>query len=54
MHGILRLRDKIQGRERDGWRARYDAIGTEELLEGETDHGTAAIEVLKPGDTAGA
>jgi NADH-quinone oxidoreductase subunit B len=31
-HGILRLRDKIQGNGRDGWRERYDAVGTEELL----------------------
>ncbi len=31
-HGILRLRDKIQGKGREGWRERYDAIGTEELL----------------------
>jgi NADH-quinone oxidoreductase subunit B len=31
-HGILRLRDKIQGHSREGWRERYDAVGTEELL----------------------
>ncbi|HEY2657995.1 MAG TPA: NADH-quinone oxidoreductase subunit NuoB [Solirubrobacteraceae bacterium] len=31
-HGILRLRDKIQGKGREGWRERYDAVGTEELL----------------------
>ncbi len=31
-HGILRLRDKIQGNDRDGWRSRYDAVGTEEIL----------------------
>src|SRR5437899_2013640 len=34
MHGILRLRDKIQGHGRDGWRERYDAVGTEEVLAG--------------------
>jgi len=34
-HGILRLREKIQqGHDRPGWRERYDAIGTEELLPG--------------------
>ncbi len=31
-HGILRLREKIQGNDREGWRERYDAIGTEEFL----------------------
>ncbi len=31
-HGILRLRDKIQFNEREGWRERYDAVGTEEIL----------------------
>jgi NADH-quinone oxidoreductase subunit B len=31
-HGILRLRDKIQINERDGWRKRYDAEGTEEVV----------------------
>jgi len=32
-HGILRLREKIQGTGREGWRERYDAVGTEEVLE---------------------
>ncbi len=32
MHGILRLREKIQGHGRDGWRERYDAVGTEEVV----------------------
>jgi NADH-quinone oxidoreductase subunit B len=54
MHGILRLRDKIQGNERDGWRSRYEAIGTEELLEGEAPLASANVNVFKPGDTAGA
>src|ERR1700755_1300033 len=35
MHGILRLRAKIQGNEPEGWRERYEAVGTEELLPGE-------------------
>ena len=34
MHGILRLRDKIQGHPPDGWRERYEAVGTEEVLAG--------------------
>jgi hypothetical protein len=54
MHGILRLRDLIQGHGREGWRARYDAVGTEELLPGDAELGSAAINVFKPGDTAGA
>jgi NADH-quinone oxidoreductase subunit B len=31
-HGILKLRDKIQGNPPDGWRERYGAYGTEEIL----------------------
>ncbi len=31
-HGILRLREKIQGNDREGWRERYDAVGTEEFV----------------------
>jgi NADH-quinone oxidoreductase subunit B len=31
-HGILKLRDKIQGNPPDGWRERYGALGTEEIL----------------------
>jgi NADH-quinone oxidoreductase subunit B len=53
-HGILKLRDKIHGRPPEGWRDRYDAHGTEELLAGQADLGAAAINVYKPGDTAGA
>jgi NADH-quinone oxidoreductase subunit B len=54
MHGILRLRSKVLGDPPEGWRERYDAVGTEELLPGDTDAGAAAINVYKPGDTAGA
>jgi NADH-quinone oxidoreductase subunit B len=54
VHGILRLRDKIHGNPREGWRERYQAIGTEELLEGETPVEGAGIEIFKAGDTAGA
>src|ERR1700761_4199054 len=55
MHGILRLRDRIQGHEREGWRERYGAVGTEEMLVGsETGDETAAINVFRGGDTAGA
>jgi NADH-quinone oxidoreductase subunit B len=51
MHGILRLRDKIQGREPDGWRDRYDAVGTEEVV---IDGEDGAITVIPAGDHAGA
>ncbi len=53
-HGILRLRDKIHGRSPEGWRERYGAVGTEELLVGATDTDSAQINVFQPGDTAGA
>ncbi len=56
-HGILRLRDKVQHNEKQGWRERYDAVGTEEVLvdsEREPPSDSAAINVFKPGDTAGA
>jgi NADH-quinone oxidoreductase subunit B len=61
-HGILRLRDKVQGNSKEGWRERYDALGTEEILsptgrdprDAQTDLDTADISVFKHGDTAGA
>jgi NADH-quinone oxidoreductase subunit B len=49
-HGILRLRDKVHGKPPHGWRERYDAVGTEELLPGETNLGGANINIYKPGD----
>jgi NADH-quinone oxidoreductase subunit B len=51
-HGILKLRSKVQLNPPPGWRERYDAIGTEEVLPGEAD--SAAIQVFQAGDTAGA
>jgi NADH-quinone oxidoreductase subunit B len=54
-HGILRLRDKVQGHPGGGWRDRYEARGTEEILEHDgTPTDSQAINVFKPGDTAGA
>ncbi len=50
MHGILKLQSKIQGHPDDGWRERYRARGTEELLE----TGGTADNLALPGDTAGA
>jgi NADH-quinone oxidoreductase subunit B len=53
MHGILRLRSMIQDDPTLGWRERYNAVGTEELVpEAPTD--SAAVNVYPPGDTAGA
>jgi NADH-quinone oxidoreductase subunit B len=54
MHGILRLRDKIQGNARGGWRDRYEAVGTEELLPGEAQPGAPSVNVFEAGDTSGA
>jgi NADH-quinone oxidoreductase subunit B len=53
MHGILRLRSMIQEDPSLGWRERYNAVGTEELVrEAPTDG--PAVNVFQPGDTAGA
>jgi NADH-quinone oxidoreductase subunit B len=34
MHGILKLRAQIQGDPPPGWRERYEAYGTEEVVDG--------------------
>jgi NADH-quinone oxidoreductase subunit B len=53
MHGILRLRAMVQDDPSMGWRERYNAVGTEELVpDAPTD--SAAVNVYPPGDTAGA
>jgi NADH-quinone oxidoreductase subunit B len=52
-HGILRLRDMVHGHEPAGWRERYAAQGTEEVLE-EIDRAGAAVNLYPGGDTAGA
>jgi NADH-quinone oxidoreductase subunit B len=54
MHGILRLRARIQGNSPEGWRERYAAVGTEELLPGEAPLDSPDINVFQHGDTAGA
>jgi NADH-quinone oxidoreductase subunit B len=47
MHGILRLRDRIHGHAREGWRERYGAVGTEEVLVGaQTPDDSATINVF--------
>jgi NADH-quinone oxidoreductase subunit B len=52
MHGILRLRKMIQDDPEMGWRSRYGAIGTEEVVPDGTQD--SAVNVFLPGDTAGA
>jgi NADH-quinone oxidoreductase subunit B len=67
MHGIFKLRQKIMSDPAQGWRERYEAIGTEEIVRrdrdgdpllhrevGEGEGRDQAINVFKPGDTAGA
>jgi NADH-quinone oxidoreductase subunit B len=53
MHGILRLRSMIQDDPSLGWRERYNAVGTEELVP-DTPTDSPAVNVYAPGDTAGA
>jgi NADH-quinone oxidoreductase subunit B len=53
MHGILRLRDKIQGHPVENWRDRYQARGTEEIIPYNPAE-SGADNVFVPGDTAGA
>src|SRR3954462_1515259 len=53
MHGILKLRSMVQQDPSLGWRERYNAVGTEELLPDAPTDGPA-VNVYPPGDTAGA
>jgi NADH-quinone oxidoreductase subunit B len=53
MHGVLRLRDKIQGHPVENWRDRYEARGTEEVVPYNPDD-PGAVNLFAPGDTAGA
>jgi NADH-quinone oxidoreductase subunit B len=54
MHGILRLRSMIQEDPAMGWRKRYNAEGTEEIVGGVGPERDTAVNVLGLGDTAGA
>jgi NADH-quinone oxidoreductase subunit B len=54
MHGILRLRSMIHDDPALGWRKRYNAEGTEEVLGGVGPDRDTAVNVLGSGDTAGA
>jgi NADH-quinone oxidoreductase subunit B len=53
VHGILKLRSKILEDPTLGWRERYNAEGTEELVPGSVEH-TTAVNVFPTGDTSGA
>jgi NADH-quinone oxidoreductase subunit B len=53
MHGVLKLRKMIQADPAMGWRDRYEARGTEELV-AELPEQATAVNAFRPGDTAGA
>lgn len=50
-HGILKLRAKIQGNDPEGWRRRYQAEGTEEVVGASDRPGVNAINVFQSGAT---
>jgi NADH-quinone oxidoreductase subunit B len=54
MHGILKLRAKIQGDPPAGWRERYGAIGTEEVVGAADAPGVNAVNVFQSGETGSA
>ena len=54
MHGVLKLRKMVQDDPDLGWRERYDARGTEEVLEQGAEQPSSAVNVFLEGDTAGA
>src|SRR4051794_38192334 len=49
-HGILKLRSMIQDDPSMGWRERYAAVGTEELVAGAPEAAPTAVNVLRHGD----
>ncbi len=54
MHGILKLRKMIQDDPDMGWREGYGARGTEEVFASDDPTHETAINVFRPGNTAGA
>ena len=54
MHGILKLRKMIQEDPDMGWRAGHGAYGTEEILPEQSEPHPTAINVFRPGNSAGA
>ena len=53
VHGILKLRAKVLEDPSLGWRTRYNAIGTEEIVSDPAKH-PSAINVMRVGDHTGA
>lgn len=53
MHGILKLRQMIQDDPAMGWRDRYAARGTEEVV-GDPAAFPTAVNVLRPEEADGA
>jgi NADH-quinone oxidoreductase subunit B len=53
VHGILKLRSKVLQDPSLGWRDRYNAVGTEELVTEPGEH-PSAVNVFPFGDTSGA
>ena len=53
VHGILKLRSKVLEDPTLGWRERYNAKGTEELVPESVEY-AAAVNVYRTGDTEGA
>ena len=51
MHGILKLRAQIQGSPPAGWRERYEAYGTEEVVGVGDLPGSNAVNVFQSGET---
>jgi NADH-quinone oxidoreductase subunit B len=54
LHGILKLRAQIQGHDEPGWRERYDAVGTEEVVGPPAEIDVDVVNVYGPEDTTGA
>jgi NADH-quinone oxidoreductase subunit B len=54
MHGILKLRSMIQDDPSMGWRERYGAVGTEELVPGAPEEAPAAVNVFRSGESSSA
>jgi NADH-quinone oxidoreductase subunit B len=53
MHGVLKLRKMVQEDPEMGWRKRYGAEGTEEILGGAWER-PAAVNVAQAGSSPGA
>jgi NADH-quinone oxidoreductase subunit B len=54
MHGILKLRSMVQHDPSLGWRERYNAHGTEEIVPGAEEEAPAAVNVFGAGEIPGA